>query len=474
MASVFKRKRDKARRGSYWYFSYQDERGRRKTKRGFTDKKATEELANETERQVRLRKEGLVDPDIELKKKSLVAPIADHLDAFESSLAMNTGKHVKLTMSRVRRLVAEAEFKTIKDIEIDSIEAVLHEMLDANEIGHRTYNHYVQAFHQFCTWLVPKKLASNPIAGMKRLNTAVDVRRPRVALTEEEFRQLIESARKSDKDIQCFDGEQRARIYTLSYMTGLRRGELASLTPRSFDLESETATLTVEATASKHRRKDVLPLHPGLVVLLREWLKGIKRSEPIFPKLAKRRTWLMVKKDLERVGIAYKTDEGYRDFHASGRHTHITQLLRNGASVPEAMQLARHSDVRTTMKYTHIGLKDQAKAVSKLPWKTSSGEEEPGSGDDEPAQRSDSGTGLTTCHSADTPGTPMHANAEGDDSQNPRELALVGGSEQGLSPQGIDYRKQHESGSIPAASISIATCEFLQVAIFMGHTILGG
>lgn len=76
----------------------------------------------------------------------------------------------------------------------------------------------------------------------------------------------------------------------------------------------------------------------------------------------------MVKKDLERAEIPYRDKKGrVADFHAAGRHTHITELLRNGASVPEAKELARHSDVRMTMKYTHIGLADQAKAIAKLP-----------------------------------------------------------------------------------------------------------
>jgi len=101
--------------------------------------------------------------------------------------------------------------------------------------------------------------------------------------------------------------------------------------------------------------------------LLREWLNGLESDDLLFPKLAKRRTWLMVKKDLERVGIPYKTPEGVADFHAAGRHTHITELLRNGASVPEAMELARHSDVKMTMRYAHIGIEDQAKALSALP-----------------------------------------------------------------------------------------------------------
>ncbi|MFM7592677.1 MAG: hypothetical protein ACKO85_12900, partial [Isosphaeraceae bacterium] len=46
---------------------------------------------------------------------------------------------------------------------------------------------------------------------------------------------------------------------------------------------------------------------------------------------------------------------------------HVTGLLRNGATLAQAKELARHADVRMTMKYTHIGLDDQAKALSGLP-----------------------------------------------------------------------------------------------------------
>src|SRR3954470_12303288 len=70
---------------------------------------------------------------------------------------------------------------------------------------------------------------------------------------------------------------------------------------------------------------------------------------------------------LERVGIPYETTDGIADFHASGRHSYITELLRNGASITEARQLARHTDVQMTMRYTHIGLAEQAKALAALP-----------------------------------------------------------------------------------------------------------
>lgn len=271
-------------------------------------------------------------------------------------------------MTRINRIVDDAEFKTLKDIDIESVESALGDMLNDNEIGFRTYNHYVQAIDQFCKWLVPKKLAVNPLHGMKRLNAKTDIKHQRRALKPKEFACLLRSARSSNRKIQCYDGETRARIYSISYMTGLRRKELASLTSESFNLEATPPTLTVEAACSKHRKKDVLPLHPELVKMVRIWLAEIGKGEPLFPKLEKRRTWLMVKRDLERVNIPYKNEKGYADFHAAGRHTHITELFRSGASIVEARELARHSDVRMTMEYTHIGIEDQAKAVGKLAW----------------------------------------------------------------------------------------------------------
>ena len=74
----------------------------------------------------------------------------------------------------------------------------------------------------------------------------------------------------------------RARIYIVSDLTGFRRSELASLTPRSFADGGDPPTLTVEAAYSKHRRLDVLPLHPELIAVLPEWLAGLSPDEPLF------------------------------------------------------------------------------------------------------------------------------------------------------------------------------------------------
>ncbi len=374
MASVKKLSRDKRKKNAPYYIQFFDHNGKRRTTKGCPDKGVSETKAAQIESLVERIKAGLAtasELDAVLGKRQSPG-VVGYLDDFEKSLRRkgDTEKHVKLTMGRVRTTVAGCEFRVLADLNADDVEEFVADFCEEKDYGHRTYNHYVQAVDSFGNWLAdPKRriLPRNPFAGIVRRNAETDVRHPRRALTSEEFGKLVNAARTSDTSIQCFTGEERSRIYVLSYMTGLRRGELASLTPKSFTLDVPQPVVTVEAGASKHRRKDVLPLHAEFIPLLRTWLAEAPADEPLFPKLAKRRTWLMVKKDLASVGIPYRTDEGIADFHAAGRHTHVTELLKNGASLPEARQLARHSDVRMTMKYTHVGLDDQAKALKSLP-----------------------------------------------------------------------------------------------------------
>jgi hypothetical protein len=139
--------------------------------------------------------------------------------------------------------------------------------------------------------------------------------------------------------------------------------------------------------------------------MVREWIDGMAPDQLLFEHLERRRTWLMVRKDLERVGIPYQTEEGIADFHAAGRHSHVTELLRSGASLPEARELARHADVRTTMKYTHIGMDDRAKALRNLRWQRigSPGLIKPdlvafGGCDDEPFYAFDQTLGIAVPH----------------------------------------------------------------------------
>lgn len=341
MASIYKRAK---RKGEPYTIQYLDHQGKRRTVVGFTDKGLTEELAGKLEAEARLRRTGMVDASLDRINEHRLLPIDNQLEEFEEGLSDNSPQYIKITMGQVRRVVEGCKFKTLADLDQEVVLKYLRQRGHEEKTGNRTFNQYLQAMGTFCNWCVrTKRLLVNPMLGVESLNTAVDVRRARRALTAEEVGKLVASARSSGMSIQCFSGEQRARLYLVAYLTGLRRKELGSLTPKSFQLEASPPTVTVEAISSKHRKKDVLPLHPELAAMLQNWLKPMKRGEKLFPRLAQRKTHVMVQKDLERVGIPYRNEDGVADFHASGRHTYITELLRNGASLAEAKELARHA-----------------------------------------------------------------------------------------------------------------------------------
>lgn len=365
MASVFKRS---TKKGTPYTIQYVDEDGQRKTVKGFTDKALSEQLAAKLEAEARMRRSGLVDPTAERIAEHAKTPFDNHIEAFKKAIVHNSARYKHNIIAQVTRIKELAQLESLSQVTPEKIQNALNELLKSPKFGRKTYNHYLSSFNTFCNWCCDNnRLTRNPIGILKPLNVEVDVRRKRRALTGSELTSLVKSAKESKKRVQHYSGDLRSKLYLFAYFTGLRRSELGSLRTESFDLEREPYTLKVEASCSKHRREDTLPIHPELLVLLREWLPLLKPREHLFPKLGARKTWLMIKHDLEKAGIPYKTAEGYADFHASGRHTYITELLRNGASLPEAKELARHSDIKTTLRYTHIGLDDQAKAVKVLP-----------------------------------------------------------------------------------------------------------
>ena len=239
-----------------------------------------------------------------------------------------------------------------------------HEGLSA-----QTHNHYLKAAKQFTRWLVrDRRTPFDSLIHISRLNVQVDRRHDRRPLSEEEFRRLVEAAHSGER-IERIPGPDRAMIYVLAAWTGFRKGEIGSLTLRSFHLDNDPPTATVEACFSKHRREDTQVLHPELVRQLKEWLatkKYLKPHQPIFPISGRvpggtdRKTHKMLERDLmaardkwleeaktekeknERMKtdfLCYCNHNGrFADFH-SFRHLFITNLERARISPKMAQTL---------------------------------------------------------------------------------------------------------------------------------------
>jgi integrase len=158
-------------------------------------------------------------------------------------------------------------------------------------------------------------------------------------------------------------GPQRALGYRVCMATGLRAGELRSLTRESFDLDA--ATVRCRAAYSKNRRESVQPIPAWLVAELRAWLDAGGGLWGSFPKVHPGR---LLKADLAAAGVPYVVGGLFFDFH-SLRHHYVTWVANHpGISPKTLMELARLSSADLAMKtYAHARRADLHRTVEDLP-----------------------------------------------------------------------------------------------------------
>ncbi len=395
MASVYRKSSDKSNRRAAWYFSFVDETGKRRQRKGFTDKAATEKLALKLEEEAKMVREGIcvASPD---RDQLAILP---QLEAYIKHLRQRDVSETQIAnlKPRLEKTIEACEFTYVTDIAGQPVEDYLAKRREAG-LAKQTSNHYRQAMHQFCGWLCKRSLIkANPITEIPKLNVDTDRRHDRRAISVDEFQRLIIAA-EGGKSVQAIDGIDRAMIYIIAASTGYRRGEISSLTLGSFELNATPPRVTVEASYSKRRKKDVQVLPLEVVEKFREWLElRIPKHETLLFPLSKktcgtdRKTSEMMKHDLQTARAAWiaEVDEDdteelerreasdyltyenaaglFADFHAN-RHTFITNLSRANVSPKVAQTMARHSDIRLTMNiYTHTDLDEKVDAVAKLP-----------------------------------------------------------------------------------------------------------
>lgn len=158
-----------------------------------------------------------------------------------------------------------------------------------------------------------------------------------------------------------------ARAYTdhltpmvlLSLVTGLRRGELFSLTWNDIDLD--TANVTVEANDAKSGQTRHVPLNREAVEVLNAWRAQTTGTEPVFPnanggKLDNvRKSWAGI---LKAAGIS---NFRWHDL----RHDFASQLVMKHVALNTVRALLGHEDL-STIRYAHLAPGHKAEAVAML------------------------------------------------------------------------------------------------------------
>jgi integrase len=176
-----------------------------------------------------------------------------------------------------------------------------------------------------------KYLARNPIEGWKPLKEAPG--RSRFLLPDEVGRLIT----------ACEDSRS---VYLKAFVlvalnTGMRRGEVLSLTRRSIDWQSQTANLD----KTKNGESGHVPLNETAFAALKSLPTRIDGK--LFPFKDDHAISRSFSRAVERAGL--------EDFHLHDlRHSFASAHALNGTQQRGLQALLRHKDTRMTMRYSHL------------------------------------------------------------------------------------------------------------------------
>jgi len=405
----------KQQHSSKWYVEFVDQRDTTRRIPGFTSKSATEELGRGIDKLVGYfsASGGQTDPALQgwvsdlpafirrrLLKFGLLAshrvassrPLSEHLAEFSTALAAkgNTRRHVDLLTARLKSVMEGCGFDYWGDLSASKIEGHLAGLRQGDKgISAQTFNFYLQAVKQFCRWMVKDGRAiKSPVDHLQGLNVRTDRRHDRRALSVDELRRLLTATTTGPVRLGIC-GKERALIYRLAVETGLRAGELRTLTVSAFNLTAVQPTVTVAAAYSKNRKESVLLLKSSTADEINRHTDGRTAADLAFAVPPRQHVAKMIHADLEYARQLWLKEFGNEierqrheasdflkyidgekrvaDFHAL-RHTFITNLALGGVHPKTAQTMARHSTFALTMeRYSHSHRESEIEALNVLP-----------------------------------------------------------------------------------------------------------
>ncbi len=368
-----------------------------------TDKQASQAMLTAIIRRRERGEAGLVNPF----KKHLDRPIKEHMDEYVASLR-EEGKTSFFIgeKERILKIIFQTTgMKRLCDLTAERLDKYLTDMVKSRgrdsglAVAPSTKIIHRSAAVSFANWLKSKKrLPDNPLENVTKPN-GKKVRNRR-SLTRDEIQRVLCAARErplleassntggrnakskanspkqiwkvslSDEAVLNYKqiGRERALLYKLAVMTGLRRGELKALRVVHLRLEAKPVpVLELPGEFTKNGENAKLLIVPNLAEKLQEWIVDTQKqaNDLLFKVSAKVNN--IFRRDLKAAGIAYQDDRGrYADFH-SLRYATNTMLGLAGIP-PKLRQLyMRHSDIRlTTNVYDDDTLYEMEPIISAL------------------------------------------------------------------------------------------------------------
>ena len=286
-------------------------------------------------------------------------PMSEAFRRYEREYAPRLRRSARRRSSVVFRFAREWFVNgPLKDPEVRTVTArdiqALLDLKQAEGVCARTVNLYRANLHrlfQICMrpWLL---VPANPVDGTETLRH--DPREPRL-LSDGEYLNLCE---------ECPDHAMLHLFVMLAWETGARSAELLQLEWSDVNFEGMLVTFAndpARGRQTKGRRSRTLPLSGKALAALRQHAAQFRFLAPqsmfVFKHLRPNRSarsgdrleslYLAFKKAAKRAGLVSLRPHDLR-------HCFITRKLAEGIPVQLVSKYVGHSDLATTMRYTHL------------------------------------------------------------------------------------------------------------------------
>ena len=259
------------KKGKVWYVRVRDESGRQREVKAGPDKSVVNQMKRDLESKTQRIKAGVLDPReadcLDAERIPITKHVADYVQNLEARGACPD--HLKNVRKRLGWFLEETKISRLSQLRPSLAVTALKTLRDSGR-SDQTVNHYAVCWKSFSRWAwKDRRTRTDLLADLEPPKIVTTSKRS--VLSPEQAARLVASTRAGK--VRCrMTGEDRAWLYTLAMVTGLRRGELQSLTPESFNLEGSPAVVSLPGRDTKNSDDAIQPLPSHVVPSLRSWL----------------------------------------------------------------------------------------------------------------------------------------------------------------------------------------------------------
>lgn len=351
-----------------WYAGYVDEQGKNQSRKLGAADALTVAEAREMAREVatRLARGESVKREKPVEKLTLGAYLNDiYFPAARRSL-----KSADETIRKIKADFSPFFKKPIEELSPVAFEKWRTARLEAGAKA-ATVNRCLSTLKVALNWGVKNRLIEeNPLRHLGKTPEADSKSIVRYLSTDE--RERLESAlnareeclRKGSRHVEGEFADYLRPAVLLSLNTGIRRNTLFSLVWRDVDFDAQTLTLRGEI--SKNGKTARIPINDDAAEILTAWRKQslqVGDDDLIFPSPKTGEKLENARRSWEAVLKAAKI-ENFR-WHDM-RHDFASQLVMSGVDLTVVCELLNHSNLKLTMRYSHLSPESKLNAVQIL------------------------------------------------------------------------------------------------------------